>query len=217
MSLPTNWIRAGVLTATFVLGAGGLSAAAEGAGSVVKLSGETWITFIPGESKAAECGVLAGVADTPSHQPGVTLYSHALARFAIRQAGTARLVQPGQRYRVSAWVRPHADWRAEPNTPGIVLRATLFAAPGVDAVDGHVFVGAGGASCGAPTTAILPPRREEWTHIASVIEIPPHTRFAQLFVFGWRSIGSFDVDHPEIELVDRSTSVTPLRTGDPSR
>lgn len=217
IALPASCIRTGVFVATFVLAGGGMSAATEGAGAAVKLRGESWIMFVPAESRTADCGVIEGVSDTPSHQPGVTLHSHALARFAIREAGAARPVRPGERYRVSVWVRPHADWRSDASTPGIVLRATLFAAPGIDAIGGHVFIGVGASSRGAPTSAMHAPKRDEWTQVTGVLEIPPHTRFVQLFVFGWRSIGNFDVDRPVIERVDGSTAVTPLTTVGPSR
>ena len=176
--------------------------------------GQPWVMYVPKESEAAGCRMAGNCPDSHSGRPGVILKSDNFARYSIRPHAKAIQVKSGERYRLSAWVKADQGFRIESGTPGLLLRATLFAAPGVDYSRGHFYVGAKGVVLGAdPTPLGGAPMPTEWTKLEGVVEIPVGVREMSFFVFCWKTSGRVCIDQAVIEKVDGSTPLTKLLAG----
>lgn len=169
-----------------------------------------WHLWGPPESKAAGCTFITVPSELHSGGHQARLESRATTRFGILPDGPPLRVQPGERYRITAWVKAGADFKAEPGTPGVVLRATLFEFPGKDHPGGHLFVGAQGVAIGNPAPLADPAPPREWTKLEAVVEIPAGANHLVFFVFVWRASGTLSVDDVSLVRVPRSETLTPV-------
>lgn len=177
------------------------------------LSGENgkWNLFVPPESSTAGCRFKVSTDTGKSGLPIISMSSVSLARYALRQNSGSFAVVAGQRYRLSARVRAGANFKHHESSPGIILRGTLFTAPGVDYDKGHYCLSAGGSTLGAPERLGPSPVPLDWTPITGVVEIPAGVTQLKFFVFSWWTTGEVLIDDPKVELVPSNTLLSPLR------
>jgi hypothetical protein len=171
-----------------------------------------WGIFIPDESKDKNCRFDV-VADSPhSGTSCLRFQSDDFARFCV---GTDFIpVQPGDRYRITVWVRAGADAAVLPKTPGFVIRLFLRAG-GTDAPGGHMFIAPGGIvtrNTPASGDSKLP---TDWTQMQAVVEIPAGVDSVGPGLFTWWTKGSVFADDFSIEKVDASTPLTPVTENGP--
>ncbi len=162
-----------------------------------------WVLFVPKGDENAGCRFEPAGAGG-----GGTLSSDVTARFGIWQS--VMRVAPGARYRLKASFKPRAGFRVEPGSPGVVLRATLFSAPGIDLPSGHLFVGSRGIAQGEPGPLATDGPSPQEVRIEGVIEIPAGVHEMIPFVFCWQTAGHVDVGGLTVERVDRSVPVSPM-------
>ncbi|HWZ94850.1 MAG TPA: hypothetical protein VNW30_06610 [Opitutaceae bacterium] len=156
---------------------------------------DDWRMFVARGSEHAGCefNVVAGGAH--AGKIAATLKSTNPARFGICPVRPPITVKAGERYRLSAWVKAGDDFQVEPGTAGVVIRATLFQAPWVDAKDGHVFISLNGVS--QPDAVHLSAGQsvpKEWTKLEGVIQIPPGVTEMAYFIFCRKASGTLWVD-----------------------
>ena len=167
-----------------------------------------WRMWVPPESQAAGCSFSPMPSERLPGKMQAALESRDPARFGILPDTRGLRVVPGERYRLTAWVKADASFKAEPGTPGVVLRATLFEFPGKDFPGGHIFAGFKGVAIGDPTPLAGAPPPREWAKIEATIEIPDGVTHLIYFVFVWRASGRLWVDDVSIVRVPRSSPVT---------
>jgi hypothetical protein len=179
---------------------------------------KSWNLWVPAESQGANCRFDV-VSDSPhSGTNCARLQSDDYGRFAI---GTDPFpAQPGEHYRVTAWVRADPAALARVNTHGVapsagfVIRLHL-SQDKVETQGGHFFIGLGNVvTRGAPAalTTALP---KDWTKVEAVVEIPPGVDSVNPSLFSWWVTGTIFIDDFSIEKVDASTPITPLPASDP--
>ena len=175
-----------------------------------ELGTANWNLFVPQESATAGCQF--SVEDTAAHsgQKAARLRATQKARFGINYFQNLVLpIKVGHLYRLTAWVKAGADFATDPDTPGPVLRATLFDRQMKDVAGGHIFVGLQGVQRGDPSPLRGAPVPTNWTKIEGVVEIPPGTVTLILFVFCWKTSGTLWVDDVSVVEVDASGSPVP--------
>ncbi|MGB8356023.1 MAG: carbohydrate binding domain-containing protein [Chthoniobacteraceae bacterium] len=167
-----------------------------------------WTVFVPAESKDKGC-VFDTVNDAPhSGKSCARLQSTDFARFGVG-AGQGIPVQPGEHYRVTAWVRADPAAELHAKAPGFVIRLNLRLGS-ADAAGGHLFISQGNLvsrDTPAESKTDLP---KEWTKVEAVVEIPPGVDTMYPSFFSWWVKGTLFVDDFSIEKVDASTPATPL-------
>lgn len=155
----------------------------------------SWNLFVPEESRSASCRFIFDKTETHSGNQSIQLTSLHLARFGIYADHLGPIeVKPGQRYRLTAWIKAGRNFAIEAGTPGLVLRATLFDRHLKDVPGGHVFVGLAGMRRGDATLLSSEPVPSVWTKVEGVIEIPAGTVHMILFVFCWKASGTIWLD-----------------------
>lgn len=158
--------------------------------------GKQWRLVVAADSNSAGCAfdVVNGQAHTGKW--AALLSSKSAARFGICPTSPRFLhVRAGEHYRLTAWIKAGDDFQPEAGTAGVVIRATLFQAAGVDYKGGHIFIGLNGAS--QPEAAPLSAGQsvpKEWTKLESVIEIPQGVNGMTFFVFFRKASGKLWVD-----------------------
>jgi hypothetical protein len=171
-----------------------------------------WNLFAPPAAEGSECKFEA-VSDTP-HDGGQCgrLSSVGEARYAITSSPRGLAPTPGDRYRLTAWVRAGQDFTPRANTPGFVIRVTLFGDPGyqADVPGGHVYLGVDNRAFRGVDVSPLnnEPIPKEWTKLECVFAIPEGTASLNVAVFVWQGSGSVFVDDVSLENVDNSTPLT---------
>jgi hypothetical protein len=164
-------------------------------------------------SESANCR-FSVVTDSPHTGKACALIqADDFARCSLEQ-GTFP-VTPGDRYRVSIWVRAAADALAQPGTPGVVIRLTLRTGS-ADAPGGHLFV----QLDNVVTQGLTPLSRDaplptDWTEMTGVVEIPPGADHCDPGIYLWLAKGSVYFDDYSIEKVDPSVAPTPVTAPPP--
>lgn len=163
-----------------------------------------WTLFVPQESQGKNCRF-----DTVSTSPHsgtncLRFQSDDFARYGIGVA-TGFPVQPGEHYRVTAWVRGDAAAQARTKAPGFAIRLNLLQGSAA-AAGGHLYIEPGNVvsrDTPAESTTGLP---KEWTKVETVIEIPPGVDTVVPALFAWWSTGTIFVDDFSIQKIDGSTA-----------
>jgi hypothetical protein len=177
-------------------------------------SGTTgWALFVPEESQGKNCR-FDTVAESPhSGANCLRLQSDDFARFGI--GAPVFSVQPGDHYRVTAWVRADGAAQVRPKAPGFAIRLNLLQ-NNADAAGGHIYIQPGNAisrgNAPADSSAPLP---TEWTKVEVVLEIPAGVDSVGPSLFSWWVNGSLFVDDFSIQKVDASVPVTPMSASNP--
>ena len=173
-----------------------------------------WTLFVPDESQDKNCRFDVSNDSPHSGTTCLRLQSDDVARFSVG-AVAGFPVQPGEHYRVTAWVRADSAARVRPKAPGFVIRLNLRQG-NTDAAGGHLFIELGNVvsrDTPAESSSALP---KGWTKVEAVVEIPTGVDTVFPSFFSWWVAGTLFVDDFSIEKVDASTAVTPLSQKDPA-
>ncbi len=163
-----------------------------------------WSLFVPAESKEKNCRF--SISSDAPHSGGHCMKMEAdnYARFAVGLGNFS--AQPGERYRVSAWVRGNAE--SQPGTAGFVIRLTLRK-DGKDAQGGHLFIGMDGRVTRNEAPESAPAFPAQWTKVEAVVEIPGGVDAFGPGLFFWSAKGSVYLDDIAVVKVDAATPLTP--------
>lgn len=167
-----------------------------------------WALYVPAESDAAGCAFSIGKIDTHQGTSYAVLSAKRPTRLGLEPKANPLIVIPGEKYRLSAWVKAGPGWLAEAGLPGVVLRGTLRDVFQKELAFGHLFVGLKGVSRD-PAKLSGPPILPSWTKIEGVVEIPAGAAEMIPFVFVWNGAGQLFVDDISIDKVPADTPLTP--------
>ena len=173
-----------------------------------ELGTKGWAPFIPDDAKPNECKVEVSTKN-PHEGQSLCLSCNAVSRFAATTVIKDVETVPGDRYRISLWVRAGDDFQPAAGTPGFMARVTFFSDPKTWApADGgnfHLAIG-NRTAIGSPPSSVeeLP---KTWTKTEGVFEIPPNTAFMNIALYVLKGTGSVFIDDIVMEKVD---STTPL-------
>lgn len=172
-----------------------------------------WSVFAPPDARGADAKL-----DVTSENPHTGGQAGAMSctgavRFAIVNYVNGTNFVPGDRYRISVWIKAAADFQPDPGTPGFLVRVSMFTdtAGTQGGADGLFYVGLSGAVKGGDTNSFkdqgVP---TEWTKVEGVFEVAPDTVRMNACVFIWKGTGTLYVDDMRVEAVDKAT---PLSVG----
>lgn len=170
-----------------------------------------WSIFAPPDAQGADAKL--DTSGEGAHEGGLAgvMSCTAPVRFAIVNFVKEVDFIPGDRYRVSAWVKAGADFQAEAGSPGFVLRVSMFtdATGSQGGSEGLFYVGLNGAVKGPDTSAFrdqgVP---TEWTKVEGVFEVVPDTVKMNACAFIWKGSGSLYVDDFRLEPVAKTTPLS---------
>jgi hypothetical protein len=168
---------------------------------------DNWQLFVPSENMGDDCHIDEAEIKTPSGEPAIRLWADYPMRFAITPRKEPLVVRPGDRYRISAWVKGGEDFKVDGVSAGLVLRVTMTEDGGKGSQ--NRYVGLRGTSVGANSLR-LDSFPVEWTRLDGTIEIPNGINRMKFFVFSWWAKGSGFVDRPLVERVAPDSPLTPL-------
>jgi hypothetical protein len=168
---------------------------------------EGWSMFVPANSQTTPPPAFA-ISSEGAHsgRKHLRLSSLSTARFAA-VAQPAR-VSPGERYRVSAWVKVGANLVY---TAGPLIRIT-FREPAPSTAETSMYIDtAGRVSIGVSPTLPRPDTLPgAWHKLEAVIEAPARSATAKPALFAWGTKGTVDYDDFSMESVGPSTPLTAL-------
>jgi hypothetical protein len=173
---------------------------------------EGWFPFLPSDAKGTGATFEIVIDQANSGAASARLHSQMMARhgFAVRGSRSTIPVSPGERYRITAWVRIDADTLVRQDTPGPLIRLTPLDVEKKDSMAGAFFLNADNKlTQGAPPSATkkLP---LTWTKLEAVIETPSDTAYLVPFFLGWYTEGSIYFDDISLDKVSADTPLTPL-------
>jgi hypothetical protein len=203
-----------VLTLAFCAGLAGHVYAGENLATNPGMEDGTkgWSVFMAKESEGKGAGISFDATEYHSGKYSLKMFSPEDARYSVAPHLNLGTVTPGDRYRVSIWVRAGADFVQKPGTPGFHIRATLFESPGKDVAGGHYHFGLNGRAIrGAPFSLLgSDPVPHEWTQVSGVFVIPEGTQRLNFNIFVERASGSLYLDDIVVIKVGADTPLTPL-------
>ncbi len=164
-----------------------------------------WVLYIPKESVGKE--VQFSISNESPHS-GIAcakLESKDFVRYCL-SAKKGFHVQPGERYRIAAWIKAGGA-EAQEGSPGVAIRLTLIQG-NTDAPGGHLFLDSEGNIAPFPTLKKQAALSKEWKNIEGVFEIPEGTDQLRVDIFSWITRGAFFLDDLTLERVDTSTALT---------
>ncbi|MGH8021546.1 MAG: hypothetical protein ACREIA_25345 [Opitutaceae bacterium] len=177
---------------------------------------ETWAAFVPPESADAGCSAVRDETAAHAGSASAKLYSSDFARFGVRFKGITISVKPGERYRLSAWVRLDPTFDAAEGTPGVLARLTLFDRSGSDFSGGHRYISLKGEVADSPDELrweraagdaqdidnAPDAADDEWLSLEAEAAIPDGVSTVAPFVFVWKGRGTLWVDDIRFERVE---------------
>jgi hypothetical protein len=168
-----------------------------------------WSAFVPDESKAKNCRFDV-VHDNP--HGGASCAVLASDDFARHAVGVKPIpVQPGEHYRVSAWVRADSKAVVKPGGAGFVLRLTLHGSDSASSTNLNLVLGNRiNLSHTPPPSDPLP---SVWTKTEAIIAVPAAISSIGVDLFVHYAKGAIYVDDVSFEKVDSSVAATPLSGG----
>jgi hypothetical protein len=167
-----------------------------------------WGTYVPDESKLANCHFDVGSDSPHSGANCARLQTDDYGRFSV--GGALIPVQPGDHYHVSVWIRADSAAQVRAKAPGFVIRLHLSQG-GADAAGGHLFIAPGNrVTRDAPADPVSDSLPTTWTQIEAVVEIPQGVDSMGPGIFTWWTKGIVYADDFSIEKVDASTPATPF-------
>jgi|GEM_PF-5117290 len=171
---------------------------------------QIWELYVPVESDSAGCAFnVVSVSDVRTHRGTACagLSAKTPARLGLEPKANPILVAPGEKYRFSAWVKAGANWRAAPDSPGVVLQFLLRDTLQKEIASGPLFIGLKGAS-GDPAKLSGPAIPTQWIQIEGVVEIPAGASEMIPFVFVWKGAGQVYIDDILVEKASADTQLT---------
>ena len=170
---------------------------------------QPWEFYVLAESESAGCALSIGKVDTHQGTSYAVLSAKTPAELGLHPKANPVLVAPGEKYRFTAWIKAGPGWLTAAQSPGVVLRCTLYDAYQKELTSGPLFVGLKGVSRD-PVKLSGPPISSIWTKIEGVIEIPSGASEMIPFVFVWRGSGQVFVDDISIDKVPAETPLSTL-------
>lgn len=174
---------------------------------------QSWSLFAPDESQLSDCGFTV-TQDAPHGDDNeAKLSSSQSVRYGIVNYVKDHDFEPGQRFRVSAWVKAGEDFVSESGTPGYILRVTMYSTDDgwENATNGSIYLGTDDRLVRVKDVSSFANQDipQKWTKLEAVFEISPDTAKLNVSAFVWEASGSFYVDDVVLELVSDSTRLTP--------
>jgi len=165
---------------------------------------------VAGDSKAINCHIAVDTTTFHSGAQSVLMQADGFARCSMGPKVPCHPLSGGERYRVGVWVKPGADYQAQPGTPGVVLR--LNPASGFPPTPApSIFINLDGSvSSGIAPIMAMKPLPADWTHLGAVIQVPQGIDSIGPVVFMWKAKGSLYVDDFTFEKVDDATPLSPV-------
>ena len=164
-----------------------------------------WSLFAPANTKSSPPPAFA-VSSEAAHsgRNHLRLSSLSPARFAA--VAQPAKVAPGERYRVSAWVKVGQNFS---HTAGPLVRIT-FRESAPSTVETSMYIDTGGRVCvGVSPTLPRPDALPKvWQKLEAVIEVPARSATAKPALFAWGTLGTVDYDDFSMERVSPSTSLS---------
>jgi hypothetical protein len=206
-----------LLTATCFIG---LSPLAAGENLIRNAGFETgsdqWGLYFGKDAEGAGAALAVSNEAARSGVNSLKLSCPIIARYSVGpMLGAAGVVKPGERFRLSLWVRAGNDFVQKPGSHGFVVRATLRTPERVDFPEGNFYFT-------PPDRAILAtysenrsslgtsPVSREWKPLTVVFEIPPGIQYLGLNLFVESGSGSLFIDDVVLTKVAASVATTPL-------
>ena len=170
--------------------------------------------FPAGDSKTMNCRMSIATDVFHSGKQAALVQADDFARVSVGPKVPIHPVNGGERYRVGVWVKPGADFQAQPGTAGVVLRLNPASGstPGMT-----IFVNLDGTvSSGIAPITPMKPLPADWTHLEAVIQLPAGIDNVGPVLFLWKAKGSLYVDDFTFEKVDDATALSPVVGGSSS-
>jgi len=159
--------------------------------------------YVPSDSLDRGCSF-----DISSEEPHSGLRCGVLAsdnsgRIAISPKGSPYHVEPGQRYKLTFWVKAGKEFEAQKGQPGMLVRIDLMQdrdPVSIVTVDwkGTTKIVQADETLADFTTLPVPPH---WTKVEAEFTIPENVNKARPGLFLWRATGSLEVDDFRLERV----------------
>jgi hypothetical protein len=167
---------------------------AEGAGAAIAVSNEVAHSGV--NSLKLSCPVIARYSAGP-------------------MLGSAGVVKPGDRFRLSLWVRAGKDFVQKPGSHGFIVRATLRTPDRVDSPEGNFYFTSPDHALRATydesrSSLGTSPISREWKPLTVVFEIPSGVQYLGLNLFVESGSGSLFIDDVVLTKVDTSVALTSL-------
>lgn len=159
--------------------------------------------YIPNDSLDRQC-TFEVVKESPhSGKTCARLASEDGGRIAISPKGTPIPVEPGEKFKVSLWIKAGKNFSGHGNQSGMLLRMDMM--NGKDSV-GIVTIDWKGQSRllspqDNPNDFVTEPLPTQWTKVEAEFVIPNDTTSMRPAVFLWRGTGEFFIDDFVIERI----------------
>jgi hypothetical protein len=171
-----------------------------------------WGHFVPGESKAV--AVSWDISETDPHGGTVAavMTNPQAARWSLNPAGRFP-VKPGEKYRITAWIRFGKDAKLDGTSPAAYVRMVFTDAGQKDISDRrlHLHMGLSGDMAWSTALAMLNVSSlpTSWKKMEGVMEIPPGAELVGINLMVHGVSGTIYWDDVAFELVPASTPLTP--------
>ncbi|WP_309398369.1 carbohydrate binding domain-containing protein [Cerasicoccus maritimus] len=171
-----------------------------------------WSLFAPGDASTVGCSWSVTTEDPHSGTCAAEMQSPEAVRYGIVNYVKDHVFTPGQRYRVTAWVKAGDDFQPKFDSPGFLLRVTMFATERgwENATNGIIYLGVDDAVVRGGDVSVFEGQTmpTKWTKLEAVFEASPDTAKMNVSLFVWKGSGSFYVDDVSLELVEDSTPIS---------
>ncbi len=159
--------------------------------------------YIPSDSTDKGCQFSLGTEDPHAGKFYAILKSEDYGRMSISPRGMPLPVQPGDRYKLTVWVKAGDDFQVESGQPGILVRVDMLGEnPSVGVVtanwQGKTELLQAGESVAAFVTPSMP---KVWTQIETEFTVPEGAYQMRASIFFWRAIGRLYIDDFQIERI----------------
>lgn len=179
----------------------------------------SWGIFVPGESENKGCEFSFSKESPHSGTSCLELKSGDLARFSVGPKGlTGDAVRPGDRCRLTFWVRAGNDLQVK-SAPPLIVRMFLLDDQGHNLPENlAIFVGLNGKTTiqspekGLDFSPYKEPLPAEWTKVESVFEMPTDLgagRLSRPEFFAQYTSGSIFLDDFSLERVGSEVPLSP--------
>lgn len=167
---------------------------------------ESWQLLLGKDAADSGATLTADNRNAYSGLGSLKLFSPVITRFSCGpHLAAGGKVKPGERYRLSAWVRAGEDFVQQPGSVGFVVRVNLRSPERVDSPDGHYYFALSGRGMRAPyevPRSVLgtAPVSREWKNLEVVFDIPEGVGLIGFNFFAESGSGSIFVDDVTLEI-----------------
>lgn len=159
--------------------------------------------YIPNDSLDRNCTFEVVTESPHSGKACARLSSGDNGRIAISPKGTPIPVEPGEKFKVSLWIKAGKNFEGQNNQSGMLLRMDMM--NGRDSV-GIVTIDWKGQSRllspqDSPKDFVTEPLPIQWTKMEAEFVVPADTTSMRPAVFLWRGTGEFFIDDFVVERI----------------